>query len=98
MPNINVEISENLYNRMIEAKGKLFAKNWVDFFDKLISGETEIFIEILTVDNTLAEKHTVKFKLGDYIYLWNGKTFETIQSPLDEGIKTMLKIKTGLAS
>ena len=48
---------------------------------RVLSGEGEVYVEVLGVDGDIPMKHEVIFKLGNYLYRYNHGNFE----PLKEG-------------
>lgn len=50
-----------------------------DVIRRLLSGEGEVWVEVLAVDNDSPAKHKVLFKLGNFYYEWNGKDFVPVE-------------------
>lgn len=42
---------------------------------RIMSGQGEVWVEILHVDGDSPAKHRVLLKLGEFIYLWDGSAF-----------------------
>ena len=47
---------------------------------RILSGQGEVWVEVLAVDGNSPAKHQVLFKLGDYHYFWDGKSFAPVDS------------------
>lgn len=59
-----------------------------DVLDRTLSGQGEVWVEVLHVDGDSPSKHKVLLKLGEFIYLWDGEKF----SPVDpRKVKTIVE-------
>lgn len=46
---------------------------------RILSGEGEVWVEILGVDGDIPTNHEVIFKMGDYLYRYNRGRFEPLK-------------------
>lgn len=42
---------------------------------RIMSGQGEVWVEVLHIDGDSPAKHRVLLKLGEFMYLWNGSAF-----------------------
>ena len=45
---------------------------------RIISGQGEVWVEVLHVDGDSPAKHKVLLKMGEFIYLWDGNAFVSV--------------------
>ena len=45
---------------------------------RIMSGQGEVWVEVLHVDDDSPAKHKVLLKLGEFLYLWNGSAFVSV--------------------
>jgi hypothetical protein len=79
-------LSKSTVRRLNEISKR--GESYDDVLGRILSGQGEIWVEVLHVDGDSPAKHQVLFKLGDYYYLWDGRGF----IPVDQRrIKTVVE-------
>lgn len=91
MPNLNFTVSENLLQRLREAKVELHCRNWAELLEKCLEGEGEVDIDFIIVNEQPAKNYDITFKLGDYLYKWEkGKIILLSSGNVQKVLKAML--------
>jgi len=79
--NINVSLDDELYRQLKLTMLEAGAESWQDFFRKIVSGEADVYFELVKVDGEDPSLHVVEFKLGDYLYRYEHGTITLLRSP-----------------
>lgn len=59
---------------------KKAGETYEDVIKRFLSGEVEIYVEILSVDGDLPFKHEVIFRLGNFYYAYKNGDFHQLES------------------
>lgn len=79
-------VSKSTVKRLNEISKR--GESYDDVLGRILSGQGEVWVEVLHVDGDSPAKHRVLFKLGDFPYLWDGSRF----APIDPSkIKTVVE-------
>jgi mannose-6-phosphate isomerase-like protein (cupin superfamily) len=66
-------LSKSTVKRLNEISKR--GESYDDVLGRILSGQGEVWVEVLQVDGDSPAKHKVLLKLGEFIYLWNGNGF-----------------------
>ena len=78
---INVKLPDDLYRQLRMMMVEADAYSWEDFFRKIVSHEVDVYFEVISVDDEEPERHTIEFRLGDYIYRYENGDIILVSSP-----------------
>lgn len=71
-------LSKSIVEKLRELSRK--GDDYDTIISRILSGIGEVWVEVLAVDGDSPAKHQVLFKLGDYHYFWDGKSFAPVDS------------------
>jgi len=69
-------LSKSTVERLKEVARK--GESYDQLLSRILSGEGEVYVEILHVDGNSPSKHRVLMRLGDFLYLWTGSRFVSV--------------------